>query len=377
MSEYQYCEFQAIDRPLNERELRALRALSSRARITSTSFANTYEWGDFKGNPNELMEKCFDAFVYVANWGIHEFMLRLPLRLLDAKTATLYRAEDSAAVRVKGEHLILSFSSRNEDLEEWEDGQGWLSSLIPLRVELMRGDRRGLYLGWLLGAQAGELKDSAIEPPVPPGLAVLSGSLKGFAEFFWLDQSLIEVAAEHSAPLGNDALAKKDVAAWIQALPEAERDSLLLRFVQGDDQHLNLALSQRFEQERKREEPPTQDSRHAGRRTVKELLAAAHQRGQEKKRLAAELEAHRRAQRLDQLAKREDSLWRQVHELVAIKKPKGYAEAVRLLSDLRDVGSHKGRSEQFEKRLRQLCEQNSKRFGLKWRLQEANLIKAK
>ncbi|MBM3335361.1 hypothetical protein FJY63_11930 [Candidatus Sumerlaeota bacterium] len=48
MSEYQYYEFQAIDRPLGEREMDQLRALSSRAEITPTSFTNTYNWGGFK-----------------------------------------------------------------------------------------------------------------------------------------------------------------------------------------------------------------------------------------------------------------------------------------------------------------------------------------
>ena len=42
MSEYQYYEFQAIDRPLGEADRAELQALSSRARVTSTSFTNTY-----------------------------------------------------------------------------------------------------------------------------------------------------------------------------------------------------------------------------------------------------------------------------------------------------------------------------------------------
>ena len=50
MSEYQYYEFQAIDRPLDESDREALRSLSSRAQITATSFTNHYEWGDFKGS---------------------------------------------------------------------------------------------------------------------------------------------------------------------------------------------------------------------------------------------------------------------------------------------------------------------------------------
>ncbi|MEO5346045.1 MAG: hypothetical protein H7834_06670 [Magnetococcus sp. YQC-9] len=47
MSEYQYYEFLAVDRPPNEQEIEELRALSSRARITATSFVNHYDFGDF------------------------------------------------------------------------------------------------------------------------------------------------------------------------------------------------------------------------------------------------------------------------------------------------------------------------------------------
>jgi hypothetical protein len=90
MSEYQYYEFQAIDRPLTEREMRELRSFSSRATITPTRFVNHYEWGSFKGNPSAWIEKYFDAFLYLANWGMHELMLRLPRRVLDLATAKQY-----------------------------------------------------------------------------------------------------------------------------------------------------------------------------------------------------------------------------------------------------------------------------------------------
>jgi hypothetical protein len=83
MSEYQYYEFLAIDRPLDERQRAELRALSTRARITATSFINEYHWGDFRGNPAALMERYFDAFLYLANWGTRRLMIRLPRGLLD------------------------------------------------------------------------------------------------------------------------------------------------------------------------------------------------------------------------------------------------------------------------------------------------------
>jgi hypothetical protein len=58
MGEYQYYEFQAVNRPLSEADRQVLRGLSTRARITTTSFTNSYDWGNFKGNPVGWMERC-------------------------------------------------------------------------------------------------------------------------------------------------------------------------------------------------------------------------------------------------------------------------------------------------------------------------------
>lgn len=57
VSEYQYYEFLAVDRPLTPAEQAEVRQLSTRARITATSFANEYHWDDFKGSPDQLMER--------------------------------------------------------------------------------------------------------------------------------------------------------------------------------------------------------------------------------------------------------------------------------------------------------------------------------
>src|SRR5207302_10622823 len=61
MSEYQYYEFRAIDHPLDKRAMGELRAITSRATITPTSLVNEYHWGDFKGDPDKLMDRYFDA----------------------------------------------------------------------------------------------------------------------------------------------------------------------------------------------------------------------------------------------------------------------------------------------------------------------------
>jgi hypothetical protein len=69
MSEYQYYEFLAIDRPLTRKQINEVRQWSTRAEITSTSFVNEYHFGDFHGDPELLVNKYFDVMVYFANWG--------------------------------------------------------------------------------------------------------------------------------------------------------------------------------------------------------------------------------------------------------------------------------------------------------------------
>jgi hypothetical protein len=51
MSEYQYFEFTAIDRPLTDGEMTALRNVSSRATITPSGFVNHYEWATHRRAP--------------------------------------------------------------------------------------------------------------------------------------------------------------------------------------------------------------------------------------------------------------------------------------------------------------------------------------
>ena len=94
MSEYQYYEFLALDRPLTAEQRAELRAISTRAEITATRFVNEYQWGDLKGDPRKMVERYFDAFLYLANWGTRRLMFRLPREVLDAGTAAPFDLAD-------------------------------------------------------------------------------------------------------------------------------------------------------------------------------------------------------------------------------------------------------------------------------------------
>lgn len=381
MSEYQYYEFQAVDRPLTEQEMRELRACSSRATITATRFVNHYEWGNFKGDPSAWMEKYFDMFLYLANWGTHELMIRLPRKLLDLKTAQLYCRGQAASARLKGDFVILELSSEEEGGDWDDDGSGWLSSLIPLRADLAAGDHRALYLAWLLSAQGREMDEDATEPPVPAGLGELTASLQAFADFLRIDPDLLHVAAARSAALGA-AYSGTGIEQWIAALPEATKTDWLVRLAGGQEPHLRAEMLRRFRTTRPQREPGQGETP----RTVRDLRDAAENRAEkrrreETKRAAAE-EARRkqkaaeeRDRYLDNLAKRELMIWEQVDLLISTKQPSRYDEAVKLLCELRDLALRDGRVPEVEARLLRLCEEHARKPSLLERLRRAGLTK--
>jgi hypothetical protein len=174
VSEYQYYEFQALDKPLTKQQQKELRSLSSRAEITATSFVNEYNYGDFRGEPQKLMERYFDAFCYLANWGTRRLMFRLPKTVLDARTARRYCHSDAASVTETADHVIIGLCLDRDPDDEWLEGSGLLAGMVQARSDLAAGDLRLLYLAWLLGIQRADEEDDDLEdetePPVPAGL---------------------------------------------------------------------------------------------------------------------------------------------------------------------------------------------------------------
>ena len=121
MSEYQYYEFRAIDLPLTRQEMNELRGYSTRAEIDAHSFVNEYSYGDFRGKPEELMLKYFDAHLYVANLGTHTLMFRLPRKLVDVSIFQPYFGTEHNKLTVTEEYVVVEFTSVLEGGEGYGD----------------------------------------------------------------------------------------------------------------------------------------------------------------------------------------------------------------------------------------------------------------
>jgi len=322
LSEYQYYEFQAIDRPLTEGDRQALRALSTRARITATSFTNSYEWGDFKGDPARVMESWFDLHLYLVNGGSRRLMIRLPKRLIDRYRLDVFLQEvDCASLKVVGENLILDIRRDEMEFEDWDDGSGWLAALAPLRAEVLSGDLRLFYLLWLAAVQDEVFEADAPEPLT--GIGPMTGPLEAFAEFFGIDHDLVQAAAERGAQAEPSALSADVVRGIMSAMPEPEKTLMLSKLYDGDA-HVAVELRAKVRQQvaAERDAPPVIP------RTVGELRAraaaiglareqaAARKRESERKRVAEEAEKARQA-RLTAIARRGEGAWRDVEADIA------------------------------------------------------------
>ena len=351
MSEYQYYEFQAIDRPLDRAAQDALRSISSRARITATSFTNHYEWGDLKGDPCKFMERWFDLHLYRANWGTRRLMLRVPVRFLNpTEIVPFLREIDWVEVWTSGDNLIVDIQRDEvETDDDWDDGSGRLAALAPLRTDLLSGDLRLFYLLWLAAVQDEFVPDDEIEPL--PGIGPLTGALEGFAEFFGIDPDLVEAAAELAAD--GASMSKGDLRNALAVIPEREKAELLLRVVDGDTR---VAAELRRRVRKKNPVPATRRTVSVLRMRAKEI-AEARERAEaerleaERRRQAAEAEKARRA-RLKILKQRgASSVWREIEQEIERRNPTGYDNAMSLLFDVQALALEEGTRDDFDRRL--------------------------
>jgi hypothetical protein len=371
MSEYQYYEWQTIDRPLSASEQAQVNDLSSHMdTVTSTQAVVTYSWGDFKHDPKEVLLEYFDAFLYDSNFGVRTIMFRLPKNLVDLPTLQPYLLEDWIMLEEHGHYFILEIQINDEaDYFEWIESEGILGQLTPLREQLLQGDTRMLYLAWLkaISRDDPEIWEEEPEPPVPAGLKKLNASLQALAEFFEIDPHLISAAA--AASKKAESTSRPDIESAIAKLSRAESDAHLRQIVGGEPGAF-LALKKRLT-ELSGGKPPSQSQ---STRTVSGLFEEAKKFEREAKRMAREEAERKRVQRLEILAQEEDAHWIYAENLLAQKRGSAYDQATKLLAELHELAEYKESGDKFGKRFKIICDRYGKSTALMDRFRRAGLV---
>lgn len=394
MSEYQYYEFAAVDRPLTGQQQAELRSRSTRATITASSFVNEYHWGDLKGDPLDWVERYFDAHVYSANWGSCRLLLRLPRAIFDARSLLDYTGRKGRTARSQfakafnavdtGEHCLLDWWFNDDSGEylrfsEEADCAGWMARLLPIRDELLRGDTRPLYLGWLARIGNGELRDDDREPPLPDGLKTLTPAQNALAEFLMLDPDWLAAAAEASSSLAAGSEDADRFDPWLLALTEDEMRAALRMLLEGRSQEAERTLRRRFlawEQAR----VPNRVV-HPEPRCVSEIAArASFHRGvreQREREACKAAEARRKAERsryLTSLLEDEDSAWSAIDSKLQRGSGSSYDQAFRALQELAEAYAGIKREATFRRRLVRLMAEHGKRGAWVTRLTKAGYM---
>lgn len=376
--EYQYYEFQTIDRPLTKAEREYVEDFSSRVKPTSTTAIFTYSRGDFPGNPLSVLEKCFDAMLYTANWGSYQLAFRFPKSAINIPALKPYCICNIIEVFSTAKYAILNIEIHPRDGGRWiewiEENNNWLSELIPLRQAILQGDYRVLYLAWLQASEISyDLEDeNTQEPPVPPNLPTFNPPLQSFADWLEIDADLIAAAAQFS-PIQTQLNKPEPFHDWINTLSDKEKTKLLIEVVTGDSMisiQLQAHLRQKFAPVT---ELPSLSNIHRRRFSELKILAKTElSHRQTRERSVAQAKRH---EYLTSLKPQQSQIWELIHHLISQKKAKYYEQAVQHLIDLRDLAELEENLVIFQSQIRQIQADYSSLSSLLRRMRQAQLLR--
>lgn len=369
MSEYQYHEWQTLERPLTAAEQKAVNELSSHIDVTSTQASVTYNWSSFRHDPINVLAKYFDAYLYLANWGTRRLAFRFPKGLVDVVAIEAYCDEYHTNIKTVGDVQILEFDMDEEEgFDEWIDERGLLSTLARLRDDILQGDYRTLYLAWLKAMtleSGGYDEDEADpdnffndpEPALPAGLKQLTPPLNAFMDFFEIDPFLVAAAAELSPSLSPSQQA--DFAPLISRLTRPECDEFLLKIVNSEP---GAVASLRNKLSSFEKPKPSMQSNP---RTFGELLEAAERLHRAEAKRQADEKRKKHIAEMQELAKREVQTWQDVENtLKSGYSASNYDYATTLLDKLQQLAEFQGTQSNFDVRLRALVEEYKGRSAL-------------
>jgi hypothetical protein len=321
MSEYQFVHFIAIDRPLNDEQLEFMRRQSTRATVTRREFTNEYHFGDFHGQTLEMMRRGFDLHVHFANYGVRQIMIRLPHGFPGGNEILepyLIEYDLEWECDAAGPGGVLSIHPES-DGGRWDNNFSGLEDLLheltPVRDMLINGDLRPVYLAWL-ACQPFE----SPEPPVPAGMGSLPDALHALANFYEINNDLLEAAAEESDSVTEPVEKTLPVQAWFKTMSEQQRLQLLEALLADDSGLVRAETLQSIRKTLKTSAWPVRQTS----RTMDDLHRLAEERSQIRVSRENQAKEKQRKKRLDGMAKNPADTVAKVFTMIATKSTAKY-----------------------------------------------------
>ncbi|EMI16603.1 hypothetical protein RMSM_06472 [Rhodopirellula maiorica SM1] len=357
MSEYQFVAFQAVDRPLDNKQLAFAEKQSSHSELSRWRMSVEYHYSEFRGDVDGLLRRGFDVYLAYTNYGDREIRLRLPHGLAFTKSTSdpfLVCEGLQWKMDAEGNGGILTVSPYQESgeiAEVWELDK-YLDSLAKVREQLIRGDLRALYLLWLCAAYDDNYDPAEIvEPAVPHGLAKMPSIAAELLLFFGLDPLILKAAASGVPGVAPESDQEDPIAVWSQSISEVRSRALLRRCLKEDPVAVKAELLAEIRDSGSVVDWPTT----VRGRSLEVLLTAADElREQENKkeakkaqakavREAAKAEKERQA-RMEKMKSSPETWLAQAEKSAAARGTVNYKAAAEILADLREaIGGETGK----------------------------------
>lgn len=373
MSTYQRYEFLALDGPISDEGLRTAQGCSRRAEVSPYRWVNSYNWGDFSGSEDQLLQ-YYDAFLYFADWGSFRFSLAFPEGSLPPEAVDPYLSE--------GDHefgAVLSCSDLSgrlvvcweyhEDAVYWDDPldlDGLLGRMAGIRELVMLGDYRAFFLVWLAAFDPDWVDDGEVcIPPIPPGMDQLNAALHCLAEQMRVEEDAVQAAIELSE--GCRLPDPMPIADVIDSLSVFEMKRLLTCVVQEGGGCVRAELIQ------KTRSPVTVDD--TPRITQAEFAARIRSIREERRRARAKKEEESRRKKaqirkvhLEEVYAQSQAIWKRLDQCLVKKTPSAYDSALEQLKELRDAYAQAEDAGEFATQLSLFRERYARRPALMRRI---------
>lgn len=390
MGSFEMHRFRTIDRPLSKPEMEEIDSWSSRFSPTSTGVTYIYHYGSFKQDAEKVFPKYFDAMLYVDSWGTKQLMFRFPKDLVDFKTLVKFDNEREYGPHLDckrvGNYIIMDLYWHEEEGGEWvEEDDYILDTLLPLREEILNGDYRTLYLGWLMVQGAGGSKDEDYDdedeedwadeedyssmPPIPANLQRLTSAHRYLIEKFEIDKDIVKAAALASP---NASQQKPDYKKLIALLPKEEKEAFLLRFATGE-RRTEIQLRQRLEELGGGKNGLAFGKSPSWTTLTKKAKVIEDEAAKEQ----AEVQRVAHINRMESLILKQSRMWHEAETNILKAQGNSYDKATKILYKLKEIAEYEDKSRKFEQKLKEFLSPYIRRTALIRRLRSEGVMTIK
>lgn len=355
MSDSHIVRFRAIDRPLNEKQLKFMKRQSSRADISEWTFDAEYN-SSFRGDVDAMLQNGYDIFLQMSDYEGRNVRIRLP-NGLPFPAQLLAKYLDADGVKWiqdnEGKGGVLSLSPMLENVYWLEsDGEEYLDALAKLREMLLAGDLRGLYFVWLCGAiSENDDPEESKEPPVPHGMGEFPSDVAELLSLFEHDPLLVSAAGIGIPKFEARKSDAGQIGEWVASLTDQRKVAIIERLLGEDPSVVKAELMAEIRDTQKGIVWPTESPT----RTLADLLEQCEvlltiedeknkkAKAAEAKRAAEKAEKERQ-KRIAEIKADPRSWLEKAAELVSLRGRESYYEAAEIVADVREaVGGEKGR----------------------------------